>query len=155
MPGKAIGKRTGYGYPGTVARMSDAVISAYPAKGGDIGFGDPVVLNADGTVSKFGSASTANQFIGVAVREVKQAKRDEEPAFYYKEGEPVDVLVRGSIAVSCPTGAPALRSAVHVKDGAFTATATGAVKLNDNVIFTKKDVDPDKVTEITVLTRNA
>jgi len=154
MPGKAIGKRTGYGYPGTVARMSDAVISAYPAKGFDIGFGDPVVLNDDGTVSKFATDSTADQFIGIAVREVKQAKRDEEPAFYYKEGEPVDILVRGSIAVSCAEGAPSLRGAVYVLDGAFTASDSGT-KLNDNVIFSKKDVDPDKVTEITILTRSA
>lgn len=55
MSGSAIGKTMNYGYPGNVSHLPIPVISPRTVKPTDttnINFGDPVVLNSDGTDRK-------------------------------------------------------------------------------------------------------
>ena len=98
MSGFVIGKQLGKGFAGNVSRSQDTVIACFAAKGAEIPFGAPVILNADGTVSRYSKGDSAAKVIGFAVREVKQAKDDGGEAAY-KAGEPVDVLLRGSVVV--------------------------------------------------------
>ena len=76
MSGFIIGKELKKGFAGNVSRSQDALITCFAAKGGEIGFGDPVVINTDNTVSKYAKGNNAAKIIGFAVRAVKQAKDD-------------------------------------------------------------------------------
>lgn len=152
MPGRTIGKIMNRGYAGTVSRSPDTIISAWPCKGANIHFGDPVAFNAtDSTVSLFdGGGNAAADFIGVAVRSVKQAYDWDGNAFY-KEGDSVDVLTRGYISVHTAATTIDPRGAAHVNGTAFDIS--GGVTLT-NAVFANGKVDANGITELTVLTRS-
>ncbi|GHU70649.1 hypothetical protein FACS1894184_16390 [Clostridia bacterium] len=150
MPGQVIGKTLNYGFPGTVSHSPDTIIDAFTVTGDDIQFGDPVVLNDDGTISRFDSESnTAADFIGFAVRGVKQAFNLEGDA-YYREGETAGVLTRGYLSVHIASGEPVQRGAVKI-DGS-DIVASGGVALT-NAIFRTDQLDANGVTEVTILNR--
>lgn len=160
-----IGKQLKTGFEGGVSRSRDAVIECFAAKGEDIAFGDPVVRNSDGTVSKFKQTSVATDFIGFAVRAVKQAK-DDSGAAVYKAGDATDVLVRGSIGVKVSSGTPAAGGAVYLRTGAGTghvngqivaaaSTTAGETVQLSGVVFASGETDAGGVSEVTVLQRNA
>lgn len=167
MPGKAIGISFNYGYPGTISRLGDEISRTRPLKDGadDIYFGDPVVINADGTVQKFGTSNTAAQFAGVAMRRIKGATQylAQSRAFYTAQ-EPTDVLERGGITVNCNVGTPTIGGAVYIRIannasipagvvGGFEAAADGTntVLLTNAKWATLKDANG--VAELTILTR--
>jgi hypothetical protein len=157
MPGKVIGKTMNLGYPGTVSRSPDTMIVSYPCVGADVHFGDPVVLNADNTVSAFGTSGTAATFIGFAVRSVKQAFNYEGDA-YYKAGDSVDVLTRGYISVRITNGTPQPRAALGILEGNMIGTGVtpggGKTIISlTNAVFTSGRVDANGVTEVSVLSR--
>lgn len=169
MPGKVIGKSLNLGYPGTVSRSADAIITARLVRDTDqepIAFGDAVVLNGDNSYSKFGEDDTADAFVGVAVREVKQSTDYFSEQVSYKPGQPCDVLERGSITVLCNAGNPTAGGAVYLRItanasipngvvGGFEAAADGAntIKL-PGVKWKTGKIDTNKVAEITILSRN-
>ncbi|WP_419877680.1 structural cement protein Gp24 [Brevibacillus centrosporus] len=169
MPGKVIGKSLNLGYAGTVSRSADAIISSRMVKEADtdpINFGEAVVLNGDNTFSKFGAGGTAVTFAGVAVREVKQTTDYFASQGYYSPGQPCDVIERGSVTVVCNVGTPTAGGDVYVRVaanaaiptgviGGFEAAADGAntVKLT-GVKWKTGKLDPNKVAEITILSRN-
>jgi hypothetical protein len=81
MPGSAIGIELNLGYPGTVSRSIDTVITPRVVKSvvtagnetePSILFGEPVILNSDNTYSRFGSSGTGATFAGIAVKEVSK-----------------------------------------------------------------------------------
>ncbi len=165
MPGAAIGKILGLGYPGNVARQADAIITQRPVKGDPISFGDPVILNSDNTYTKFAATNTAAQFAGIAVREVKQATDYYPVGGNYKENEPCDVISRGTITIVCNVGTPTAGGSVYLRIaanaaipngvvGGFEAAADGTNTIElTNVKFTTGDIDADKVAEVTILTK--
>lgn len=169
MPGFAIGKSLNLGYPGNISRSSDAVISNRLVRSTDtdnINFGDPVVLNADNTVSTFGATGTAATFLGIAVREVKQNTDYFTSQGFYSPGQPCDVAERGTLTVTCNVGTPTAGGAVYVRIaanaafpngvvGGFEATADGTNTIQlTNVKWKTGKLDANKVAEVTILTRN-
>lgn len=185
MPGKVIGKALNLGFAGKVSRNVDNIISARIVKsilGGDsaetqpkIAFGDPVVLNADNTYSKFGATGTgvsdptAANFAGFAVGEVKQVLTyGDAQVGEYATNEACDVLQRGSTTVFLKVGTPTAGGKVYIctakGDSAYavgqlfvTATpatlGTGTVVELPNVRFTTGKVDANKITEVSILNR--
>jgi len=169
MPGQAVGISMNYGYPGNFARNGDCIIVNRFVKSTDtanINFGDPVVLNSDNTYSKFGASNTADQFAGVAVREVKQSADYYNPTGSYKPGQPCDVIERGSVSVVCNVGTPTAGGPVYIRIaanasipagvvGGFEAAPDGAnTILLTNCKWATGQKDSNNVTELTILTRN-
>jgi hypothetical protein len=170
MPGSSIGITFNVGYPGSFARNADCIILNRGVRSADtinVNFGDPVVLNSDNSVSKFGASNTAAQFSGVAIREVKQAQDYYNPAGYYKPGTPSDVLTRGGICVTINNGTPTAGGAVYVRTvagtlatpvGGFEAAVAsdgGSTILLTNTVFTTGSMDSNNIAEITILSRQA
>lgn len=162
MSGFIVGKTLGKGFAGNVSRSQDALIACYAVKGEEIPFGAPVVLNADGTVSRYQEGSDAAKVIGFAVREVKQAT-DHSGEAAYQPGEPIDVLLRGSICVKVVAGTAAPGGAVYLRTGAgadhtagdLTASASstsGETVQLANVVFASA-ADSCGIAEATVTTR--
>lgn len=149
MPGTVIGKSLNLGYPGKISRNVDNIISARQVKSilngsgvetlSSIPFGGPLVLNTDGTYSKFGdsgtgvAAATAANFGGIAVGEVKQMTTygNVSGAGEYQPNESCDALQRGSTTVYCADGNPVAGGTVHI-----CTVAGGAIKVGDFVCAT-------------------
>jgi len=168
MPGFVIGKSFNLGYPGNVSRSADAIIDNRVVKPSDtenINFGDPVVLNADNTYSKFGATGTAASFAGIAVREVKQSTDYLNVQGFYAPGQPCDVISRGTVTVVCNVGTPKAGGAVYIRTtanpsipdgvvGGFEAAADGTNTVEiPNLKWTTGKMDANKVTEVTILSR--
>ncbi|WP_027633377.1 structural cement protein Gp24 [Clostridium hydrogeniformans] len=173
MPGKAIGIELNLGYPGTVSRSVDTIITARKVKSkidGDketaspVAFGEAVILNPDNSYSKFSSTNIATDFVGIAVREVKQTI-DYYSAAKYLPNEIMDVLNRGSITVKCNNGKPAAGGKVYIrikenptlpngKIGQFEAVADGENTVEiPNLKWATGKLDSNKVAEVTILNR--
>lgn len=164
MAGKVIGKKLNYGYEGNVSRSIDAIITNKLSKGA-IPFGKAVVLNEDNTISAFGTDNTADEFVGIAVREVKEAIDYQTSASGYLDKERTDILNRGYMTVKINHGTPTANGKVYirVKDnvsvpmgviGGFEAQADGANTVElPGVRFVTKDLDANKIAEITILSR--
>lgn len=169
MPGSAVGKALNFGYAGNISRSHDAVISNRIVKPTDtdpISFGDPVVLNADNTYSRFGAAGTAAAFAGIAVREVKQTTDYFSAAGSYQPGQPCDVASRGTLTVICRVGTPTAGGDVYVRIaenaaiptgviGGFEAAADGTntIKLT-GAKWTTGQLDANRIAEVTLTDRN-
>ena len=166
MAGKAIGKTLGFGYRGNVSRTPDTLIQAYQNVGTDpIQFGEPVVYDAtNGGVRKITTTDTTNDnIIGIAVRRMGDPYADNAMGWYYKAGDTVDVLVRGSIVVETKSQTSiAAHGSVYVANGnnsttagdIYCASGTGLVQV-PNAIFTTGKYDANKCAEITILERKA
>ena len=74
MKGQVIGKTMQHGYAGSYARQPDMAVDSEPL-GGDreVPFGAPVVMGENGTAMAWAEDFTAENFWGVAVREVKSS----------------------------------------------------------------------------------
>ncbi len=164
MSGTVVGKQLNFGYPGTISRSVDAIVINRLSKG-EITFGEPVVLNADNSISKFGESNVADDFVGVAVREVKQATEYATGKASYLDKERTDALVRGSVCVKINAGTATAGGKLHIRIkensaipdgviGGFEAEADGlnTVELK-GVRFTCGKIDSNKVAEITILER--
>jgi hypothetical protein len=171
MPIQTIGTTLNIGYPGSFSRNADCIIANRVIKNTDAAgpaFGDPVILNADNSYSKFGAAHTAAQFVGVAVREVKQATDYmNQGDVVYRPGEPADVLKRGDVCVKVNNGIPTAGGTLYIRIaanatipagviGGFEAVADGANTIAlTNAAFSTGNMDSNNVAEITILTRKA
>lgn len=160
--GKAIGKKLPFGFRGSVTRTPDTIIAPYANVGAEnIQFGEPVVYDPDAQgVRKVAAGDTADKVIGIAVRRIGQPYADNEQGWYYAEGDTVDVLLRGSIAVELAdaTGI-AGRGKVYVKTGADTAgnivcaSAADAIEV-PNAVFATGECDASNIAEVTILARS-
>lgn len=170
MPGSVIGINMTYGYPGTVSRHGDEVSRTRPTKLGEnevILFGEPVVQNDDGTVSKFAEGKAAAEFCGIAMRKVKSAVSYPNQNFgYYSNQEPCDILQRGGIMVICAWGTPQVGASVYLRTKVVVGTSPenakvgdlGAVNETDNVIKLEgvkwsSGKDARNVAELTITNR--
>ena len=125
MPGKVIGTSFNYGYPGTISRGGDEITRSHPVKSdsADINFGDPVLINSDFSVSRFGATGTDATFAGVAVRRVKSASvYPQQDTGKYAAYEVADIIERGPVTVRCNNGTPSATAKVYVR-----VTANGSV----------------------------
>ncbi len=166
MSGKAIGKNFDLGYAGNVSRDRDNIIVSrvVSQETESILFGQAVALNEDNTIQKIGEENTQEQWIGIAVREVKQTTDYLTSAGAYNAGDACSILTRGSITVKCNKGTPKAGGKVYVRTtqsdsienggvGEFEAEKdTGNIEL-ENVVFTTGQIDKNNIVEITVLTR--
>lgn len=174
MPGKAIGIELNLGYPGTVSRSVDAIITPKVIKSNvtsgketelPIAFGEPVILNSDNTYSRFGATGTAETFVGIAVREIKQATDYYAASGEYMPNEVCDVINRGSVTVLCNNGTPTAGGKVYIRIkenatvpngviGQFEAEEDGENTVEiPNLKWTTGKKDSNNVAEVTVLTR--
>lgn len=174
MSGSVIGKELNLGYAGTVSRSADAIITPKIIKSvihekketaEPILFGEPVVLNNDNSYSRFGANGTATTFVGIAVREIKQATDYYSACGSYLPGEICDVLNRGSIMVRCNVGTPTAGGKVYIRTkgnvsvpngviGQFEAAADGSNTIEiPNLKWSNGKLDANKIAEVTVLTR--
>ncbi len=127
--GKVLGRFTS-GFTGAVSRSNDTIIlSLGNASGGAIPFGAPVFLNpGENTCLTFDAeTSAAESFLGFAARAaVKAPDEYGSSEASYGTGDPVDVLVRGSLILQFAE-AVTPGSSVYIRkaDGALV-TGAGA-----------------------------
>lgn len=170
MAGKVIGKQLPFGFRGNVTRTPDTIIAPYANIGTDnIQFGEPVAFDAaEKGVRKVAAGDTAENIIGIAVRRIGQPYADNEQGWYYAEGDTVDVLLRGSIAVEvadatgiaargkvyCNQSTGGLTSAAsHTEKSGETTTTINHLQV-PNTIFTTGECDSTNIAEVTILTRS-
>lgn len=167
MPGKTIGIQFNNGYPGTISRQGDEVTRTRPLKEGsaNLYFGEPAILNSDGTFQRFGASNTAAQFAGVAVRRIKSSTDYlNQGRAFYAPLDPTVVIERGPVTVSVNVGTPTVGGAVYVRVatnvsipageiGGFEAAADGSntVQITNAKWGTTKD--SNNVAELVILTR--
>lgn len=173
MRGQTIGKTMPYGYAGSYSRQPDMVVDTHPLEGeAAVLFGRALVYGTAGAVVPFGASSTADQFVGVAAREIKSATdywAQNEGS--YRPGEAVPVFKRGRINVICQKGTPAIGGKVYVRIkankaypnavvGGFEAEAdtsgSGESAVTNTVELTnaqwRGDADANGVAELAILT---
>lgn len=129
MRGQTIGKTMPHGYAGSYARQPDMVVDTAPLAGTEkVPFGVPVVMGTGGTAMPWTDGSTAEQFWGVAVREVKTAwDYADQNEGGYRPGEAVAVMKRGCVNVICQSGVPAPGGKVYVRTTVNAAKPTLAI----------------------------
>lgn len=129
MKGQVIGKTMRHGYAGSYARQPDMAVDSEPL-GGDreVPFGAPVVMGANGTAVAWAEDSTAENFWGVAVREVKSSLDFlNQNEGVYRPGEAIPVMKRGCVNVFCQAGTPAPGGIVYIRTKADQAKPNAAV----------------------------
>lgn len=129
MRGQVIGKTMPHGYAGSYARQPDMVVDTAPLAGTEsVPFGAALVMGDNGEAKRWGESSTAEQFYGVAVREVKSALdflNQNEGG--YRPGEAVPVMKRGCVNVICQAGTPVAGGKVYVRTKANAAKQNAVV----------------------------
>ena len=163
---QVIGTAMTAGYAGSYARQPDMIVVTRPAGGSaNIPFGAPLVYSG-GAVVQMGASATADQFVGVAGRELKSSLTYmEQTPGEYAPGDAVSVFERGSIQVSCQRGTPALGGVVYVRTTANESYATalvGGFEASDDsgkvVALTNCQwggaPDANGIAELVILTRN-
>lgn len=167
MNGQIIGKTMDHGYAGSYARQPDSVIDSHPLTGTtNVPFGLAVVRNATNkhAVVLPTDSTTAAQFLGVAVREIKTAVDYlNQNVGQYAPGQAVPVMKRGCVNVKCQKGTPAVGGAVYLRVkanssyetaivGGFEAEAdsTNTVQLTN--CQWKGEADPNGIAEMRIMT---
>ena len=109
MKGQVIGKKMPHGYAGSYSRQPDMVVDTVSLAGvSELSFGAPVVMGANGSAQVWEESSTASNFWGIAVREVKSAyDYMNQNQGTYRPGDAVPVMKRGCVNVICQAGTPA------------------------------------------------
>ena len=120
---QSIGAVMPHGQAGSYARQPDMIINTRPAGGeSPINFGLAVVYDENKNVVLPTASSTADQFIGVASREINTALNYlEQGVGQYAPGDAVSVFQRGAINVKCQNGTPKIGADVYIRVKANTA----------------------------------
>jgi len=174
MSGAAVGIELNLGYAGTRSRSITDIVTPRMLKSVVTGgvetlapvlFGEPVMLNADNSYSRFGSTGTEATFAGIAVRQVKQATDYYAASGSYLPGEIIDVLSLGSMTVKCNVGTPTAGGKVYIRtvaNGAIPAGVVGQFEAAEdsgntveipNLRWKTGKLDSNKIAEVTILTR--
>jgi len=182
MTGSVIQLSMNFGYPGSYARTPDDIIMNKPvnSESSNIVFGSAVILNADNTYSAAGATLTADNFAGIAVREVKQGLMYSTYGVineqgYYQAKDPCDVMLRGNTVIKLGAGqtdhdAPTAGGKVYFRIALDADNAPNA-KVGDfevassvedddtvvalpNVVFTTGEVDANGIVEVSIKNRN-
>lgn len=114
---QSIGKSIQHGFAGSFSRQPDMIVNTAPL-GGEmpILFGTALKRGENGAVLPMGAGDTANQFVGIAGREVKTAVDylAQSTGAYFPE-DAVSVFQRGCINVLCQRGTPVIDGKVYVR----------------------------------------
>lgn len=167
MKGQVIGKTMLHGFAGSFSRQPDSIIDTHPLEGDAVlQFGMPVVYGTAGAVRAFDAGGTAENFLGVAIREVKSATDYlNQNIGAYQPNEAVPVMKRGCVNVLCQNGTPAPGGVVYVRTaasdtypnavvGGFEAAADGANSVALTNVKWKGTADANGIAEIRILTAN-
>lgn len=162
---QTIGKTMPHGYAGSYSRQPDTIIDTHPMTGSTaIPFGQAVVPSAtSGAVTAVGGSTVADDFLGVAVAQVKSATDyANQNVGTYVAGDAVSVIKRGCVNVKCQNGTPAYDGDVYLRIvanasypnavvGGFEASAdsTNSVKL-ENAKW-KGTADANGIAEMRIL----
>lgn len=162
---QVIGTAMTAGYAGSYARQPDMIVNTRVAGGSAaIPFGAPLVYS-DGAVVQMGASATAEQFVGVAGREIKSSLNYlDQSTGAYNPGDAVSVFQRGSIQVYCQRETPALGGAVYVRityNGSYENAQVGgfeaAADSSNTVQLTNCQwggpPDANGIAELVILTR--
>lgn len=162
---QVIGETMTAGFAGSYARQPDMIVNTRPAGGSAaIPFGAPLVYSGTDVV-QMGSGATAEQFVGVAGREIKSSLTYlEQSPGQYNPGDPVSVFQRGSIQVYCQRGTPALGGAVYVRitaNGSYETAVVGGFEAEADSSNTVQltncqwggPADANGIAELVILTR--
>jgi len=125
---QTIGTSMPNGMAGSYARQPDMIINTKPAGGEDpINFGLALVYDSNKNVVLPATGATADQFIGIAAREINTALNYlEQTPGQYAPGDAVPVFQRGSINVKCQNGTAAVGAPVYMRI-TFNGTYPNAV----------------------------
>ena len=162
MQNQVIGKTMFHGYAGSFSRQPDTIIDTHPAAGA-IAFGAGVVFGTAGAVRTAATGDAAAAFVGVAIREVKNATNYlNQNEGGYVQYDAVPVIKRGCVNVICQKGTAAVDGDVYLRItanqsypnavvGGFEAAAdsTNTVKLTN--VKWKGAADANGVAEIRIL----
>lgn len=162
---QVIGTAMTAGFAGSYSRQPDMIVNTRPAGGSAaIPFGAPLVYS-EGTVVQMGASATAEQFVGVAGREIKSSLTYlEQSPGEYAPGDAVSVFQRGSIQVYCQRGTPALGGAVYVRiaaNGSYESAVVGGFEAEADSSNTEQLTncqwggapDANGIAELVILTR--
>ena len=142
------------GFPGTISRSIDDVVESIVngESTASIAFGAPVAL-VSGKVKNTSADNT--DIIGIAVRTIKTEETYGGGDPVYKPNEMVDVLKRGSVAVTVSTGSPAAGGTVYVvkATGAIRTTADSSNTVQMSNWKFKGPKDANNVAEIVLTER--
>ena len=126
---QVIGKDMPNGFAGSYARQPDMIVNTRPAGGSTaIDFGTPLKYDGSGNVIPMGASATADEFVGIAGRELNSALTylTQSPG-QYAVGDPVSVFQRGAINVYCQRGTPKVGGTVYVRITANVSYSTAVV----------------------------
>lgn len=141
MTGSVIQLSMNFGYPGSYARMPDNIViaKAVAADSAVIPFGSAVKLKADNTFALADGDLTADNFAGIAVREVRQqlVYQDDAQGAYSKD-KPCDVLARGNTVIKLGFGTPTAGGKVLFAIAGNGVKASGTFTFADNMTSGKK-----------------
>lgn len=114
---QTIGSTMPNGMAGSYARQPDMIINTKPAGGeAPINFGLALVYDSNKNVVLPATGATADQFIGIAAREINTALNYlEQTPGQYAPGDAVPVFQRGSINVKCQNGTAAVGAPVYMR----------------------------------------
>ena len=153
----------GNGWPGAVSRSVDnVIISIANGTSGNIPFGVPVFCASGSKACKpFDPSHASNfsmdNFLGITVRSgAKTPETFGSNEAVYHPGDPVEVLVRGSIVLEIEDGAdPGASVYIRKSDGVIVAEAgsSGSTLALTNVRVSTASDDASR-SEVTVLERN-
>ena len=157
--GKVLGTFTN-GFVGAASRSLDnVIISMKNGNGGEIPFGAPVfMVPGENTCRAFNeSTSTDANFLGFAVRvadKTPETYGDNEGVF--KVGDPVEVLVRGSVVLQFTTAVvPGASVYVRKADGALvTSAGASGTTLELPNVKVRTAADGNRRAEVVVLKHN-
>ncbi len=162
---QTIGGAMPHGFAGSYARQPDMIVNTRPA-GAEIPFGAPLKYDDTGAVVPMGAGDSAEDFAGVAAREIKSSLHYlDQSTGSYAAGEAVSVFQRGCVNIRCQNGAPKLGGAVYVRltaDKSLPSAAVGgfeaaaATTASDSVKLANCQwagpADADGVAELRILT---
>lgn len=114
--GTVIGKSFHHGFAGSYAAQPDSVIDSHALSGDrNVRFGDAVMLH-DGKVTAIDADATAENFLGVATREIKSPHVADTMEGEYRPGEnKIPVMKRGRVSVICQAGDPEMGGPVYLR----------------------------------------
>lgn len=148
-----------YGVAGAISRSYDErVITLMNMDTNPIEFGAAVVLSSDrkGVKNVASDAANLNDFVGVAARVASRTPNEygANTAKYYDKGDPVGILVEGSVVVSCEGSGIARGKPVYFNPstGKFTAVTSDMIAVPNANFRTMKD--PNGCAEIVIRTSN-
>lgn len=126
---QVIGKNMPQGGAGAVTRQADVVIDSHALTGDTaIPFGTALVYDGTGGVRAFQHDNTAEQFVGIAVKEIKSASSYTNQNYgEYLPKDAVSVLKRGCVNMICHVGTPVLGGKVYIRVALNSAKPTGII----------------------------